>query len=316
METEKMKLFLQLQCCTLVLFLSMLPEFDVVQMFTGVDMNIANVICRWLGMIGVGFILFKLYTFYTKEGTPLPNVLLITVGGGLLLSLVAVFTAQWLEYVALIALGVGLFLSPKYLEIDFINPSIKGAYLILLAVILHAYTGINDSIAVSIAGLTGLIIYIIALGKLKTSLDINGITGADKLKTAAILGIVAIILSIIPLISIIGGILAIVAFFLEFMGYGWFMKSDSVGIEGQEGAKKLRWSMIILLVAAIFGIIPFIGSKIEGILTLISFIFIYQGWNNMIFGIYNKSNRAIENIESVESIIIEDNIEAIDSTDN
>ena len=74
--------------------------------------------------------------------------------------------------------------------------------------------------------------YWIGLGKIRTSLDSVGEQGVSKLKIAVILGLVGVIIGWIPLIGgIIGGILAILAFVFEFMGYGLLKGSNAIGNE-------------------------------------------------------------------------------------
>ena len=142
-----------------------------------------------------------------------------------------------------------------------------------------------------IAALVGLIMYWIGLGKIRTSLDSVGEQGVSKLKIAVILGLVGVIIGWIPLIGgIIGGILAILAFVFEFMGYGLLKGSNAIGNEGQIGAGKLRTSMIILLAATVIGFIPGLGI-VEKILSIIAVWFVFQGWSLILSGMETRAER-------------------------
>ena len=198
---------------------------------------------------------------------------------------------SWLEYIAIILLLAALYLCKESLGIEWSNRGSQGAYFILLAVLLHVYNSIGDTMMTGIAALVGLIMYWIGLGKIRTSLDSVGEQGVSKLKIAVILGLVGVIIGWIPLIGgIIGGILAILAFVFEFMGYGLLKGSNAIGNEGQIGAGKLRTSMIILLVATVIGFIPGLGI-VEKILSIIAVWFVFQGWSLILSGIETRAER-------------------------
>lgn len=291
METERMKKFLQLQCCVLLLLLTLLPEFSLLSLFGGIDINIPVFCCKIGGIIGGGMALYAFYQMAGQEKTSLPTPFLISscAGIGLVLLTMIPSIPSWLEYVALAALAVTLFLSKSSLNIQWNTLAPQGSYLVLLAVVLHLFNGVNDTTMTKIAAMVGLVIYLIGLGKMKSALDELGMKGASKLTIAVIFGLIAIPFSWIPLVgSFICGILGIIAFFFEFMGYGLLKNSESVGNEGRIGAGKLRISMIVLLIGAIIGFIPIIGSKIEAFISLVALWMIFQGWTKIVIGVSQK----------------------------
>lgn len=161
----------------------------------------------------------------------------------------------------------------------------RGTYLVLMAILLRVYDSIGDTTVTGIAALIGLVLYIVGLGKLKANLDAKGAQGISRLKVAIILGIVAIIFGWIPLLgSIVAGILFIIGFIFEFLGYSAMKQSASLGFEGQQGAGQLRISMIILLVGAIVDLIPFTGMVV-GFISLVALWLIFKGWNMILSGI-------------------------------
>lgn len=287
METKRMKTFLQLQCSVLLLLLTLLPEFSLMQLFGGFDLNIPVFCCKVIGIVGSSMALYQFYQRAQQEKHSLPLPFLCCACGGIGLVVLTMFAdlPSWVEYVALAGLAVTLFLSKSSQNIHWNSIATQGSYFVLLAVVLHVFNGINDTMMTKIAALIGLVIYLIGLGKMKSALDHPGMQGAGKLRIAVIIGLVAIPFGWIPLIgSIICGILGIIAFIIEFMGYGLLKHSESIGTVGKSGANQLRISMIILLIATAIGLIPLIGSKIEAFISLAALWLVFQGWSKIVLG--------------------------------
>jgi len=285
-ELTKKKQFLQLQFSLVLIACSLLPDFgNMVTAAVGLGgLSIPVIVARVVGIVFGGW---ALYNFYQATGSKLPMPFLCSVGGGLVLTLITLIpgTPMWLDYIALIALLLGLWVCKSSLGIEWKTISSQGAYLILIACLLNCYHAVDPKIMTSITSLAGLIIYLIGLGKLKQSLDAEGMTGASRLKIAVWLGIVAAIFGIIPLLgAIIAGIIGIIAFIFEFLGYSSLMKSDPLHQLGRDGAKTLRISMIIMVIATLIGIFPLTGIVV-GIITLVALWFIYKGWTNILFGL-------------------------------
>lgn len=291
MDTNKTKTFLQLQCCMLLLFLLQLPEFDIKQIVSGMSFDVPSIICKWVVSIALGYVLYKIKGEYKKMDKPAPPIIMAAGITAILCTIMPMLGSlsgedfDWMEYFVLIAAGITLYMAPKCLEIEIKNEAVQGAYLIFIAIITHAYLGINDCIAARIMGIVGLVFYIKGLKKLKSALDANGTTGADKLKTAVILALIAVAIAWIPLLGWVAGILSIIAFIMEYSGYGWFTKSDSVSIIGQKGAKNVQWAMIILLIGELIDFLPVVGGTIFAVLSIPAIWFLYSGWSKLIYGI-------------------------------
>lgn len=281
----KKKQFLQLQFSLLLLICSLLPDFgSVLSAAFGLGgISFTVIIARLIGLVFGGW---ALYNFYQAKGGKLPTPFLCGVGGGLALTLITLIpgTPVWLDYIALIVLAFGIYVCKTSLDVNWRTTSSEGAYFILIACLLNCYHAVDPKISTSIAALVGLIIYLIGLGKLKQSLDAEGMKGASRLKIAVWLGIVATCIGMIPLLGIVGGIFAIVAFVFEFLGYTSLKQSDPLHQEGRDGAVKLRISMIIMLVASVIGLFPLTGLVV-GIIALVALWFIYQGWTKILFGL-------------------------------
>lgn len=290
---ERISKFLQLQFCMLLLLLTALPEFNLLSSLLGFNFDIPKFACKVLGLIGGGMAFYYFYKDAQSKSQQLPTPFLVTAIGGMALILLSMIPGipSWLEYIAIILLLAALYLCKESLGIEWSNRGSQGAYFILLAVLLHVYNSIGDTMMTGIAALVGLIMYWIGLGKIRTSIDSVGEQGVSKLKIAVILGLVGVIIGWIPLIGgIIGGILAILAFVFEFMGYGLLKGSNAIGNEGQIGAGKLRTSMIILLAATVIGFIPGLGI-VEKILSIIAVWFVFQGWSLILSGMETRAER-------------------------
>ena len=297
-KTKKMQ-FLQLQFCTLLVICTLLPDFSSIagDMIMGAlgggssswltGPGAIVVICKIIGLIGA---CMAAYAFYQQMKDSLSPVFMGALGGGLALATLTLIPGipGWLDYIALIALLVAFFMAKGNLGITWNSFGGQGAYLILLAVLLHVYHGIDDKVMVGIAALIGLVVYLIGLGKLGMSMDADGSKGVSILKIAVWIGIVAVIFGWLPLVGgIIAGILGLIAFIIEFLGYSDLRKSDVIQAEGREGASKLRLSMIIMVVAVFIGLFPLTGL-VESILSLAALWFVFKGWTMIFAGLEYK----------------------------
>lgn len=284
MKNEALKNFLKVQSCTLILVLALLPEFDLLSMLTGIDFNVAMLICKLICIIGIGLSLYKLCQEKQATQAPLPISYLVTNGGGAALALLSLIPSMpdWFSYLALIALAVSLFLGTKTWEIRWKQLHSQGAYLVLLAVLIHLFHFVNDTMATTLAAFVGLIIYLMGLSKMKQSLDPAGQDAVGKLRIAVFIGIAALVFDLIPLMGWLSIILAVAAFVLEFMGYGKLQTSTLIGIEGANGAGRLRNSMIVMAIAALVG---FLSDSVASFITLLALLMAFSGWTQIIMGI-------------------------------
>lgn len=291
MNTTRMKNFLQLQCCMLVALLSVLPQFDLVAAIIGFDLNLMIILCKLVAVIGGGLALYRLNQIMNTEGKNTPVLFLALAGLGLLIVLISIAPVLpvYVEYLAVILLGIALYMSKTVCGITWQKEAMRGAYLILLALCLHVFNGIDNTTMTKIGALVGLVLYILGLGVMKNSLDAAGVQGCDKLKIAVILSLVSIVVDWIPLFGWLATVLLIIAFAFEYMGYGLLKTSSSLGTGGQNGAGKLQISMIVLLIGAVLGFIPIIGSIFEGIAGLVALLLIFIGWSNILLGMETET---------------------------
>lgn len=284
MRKNVLKNLLLLQSSALLLILTLLPEFDLISMMTGIDLNFPVLICKLIGTGGVGIGLFTLSKQKQAANENLPIPLFALYGGGALLALLSLIPSfpGWLSYVGLAMLAIALFIGKGSQISQWKQLASGGAYLILLAVIMHVFTFINNTTATTTAALVGLIMYFIGLGKLQIGMDTAGSAGVGKLKIAIIIGIVSVVFDYIPLMGWLSTILAVAAFIFEFLGYGLLKSSATIGGEGKEGANMLRNSMVVLMVSAL---VSFLSDTVAGILAIVALLMVFNGWSKILFGL-------------------------------
>ena len=143
-EFTKKKQFLQLQFSLVLLVCSLLPDFgNMVSSALGFGgLSVSVIVAR---LIGIAFGGWALYNFYQSTGGKLPTPFLCGVGGGLALTLITLIpgTPMWLDYIALIALAFGLWVCKASLGVEWRTVSSEGAYMILIACLLHCYHAIR-----------------------------------------------------------------------------------------------------------------------------------------------------------------------------
>lgn len=285
-EMTRKKLFLQLQFSMLMLACSMLPDFgNLVSELLGFGgLSFAVIIARLAGLVFGGL---AFYNYYQAVGGRIDNLFYGTVGGGMLLTLASLIPGipSWFDYIVMAVLFAGMYVCKNCLQVEWKSLGSQGAYLILLACLLHLYHNIDPKISTAIAAIVGFIVYLVGLSKLKGGLDDVGRKGVVRLQIAIALGIVSALFGIIPLLGLVlGGIFGLAGLVFEFLGYTSLMKSDPLHDEGREGARKLRLSMILLIVATFFSFFPLTGI-IVAIITICALWFVYQGWTKILFGL-------------------------------
>jgi hypothetical protein len=188
---------------------------------------------------------------------------------------------------------------------------------ILVGNMLTAYSGIGEGWSAKVIVFFGLILFFVGLIRLKSDLDEKGASGVSKLIWAAILGIIANIFSLIPIVGIIpAGITNLIAFILQLVGIVNLKHSEKLGKSRTIGANILLLALTLMILAGIFKIVPFVGGTIKTVLSFIAFVLIPFGWikiqeaivekilstsSNMSSEVgYQPKNRIIEGTNSID----------------
>lgn len=158
--------------------------------------------------------------------------------------------------------------------------SIIGGFISAIAVLSAVSGGATWYIyVVPILTVVGYVYYFLGLGDLHKEFEGDTADNIKKIRTAAILNIVAALCSMIPVAGgIIGGIINLVAFIMCIMAYGR-LRVDA-NFPGRDGMKTLYTTAILQIIAAVLSIIPLINI-IGAILAIIAFIMFIVGWNKV-----------------------------------
>lgn len=150
---------------------------------------------------------------------------------------------------------------------------------ILVGNMLATYSSIGEGWSAKLTAFFGLILFFVGLLQLKEFLDEKGASGVSKLIWAAILGIIANIFSLIPIVGgIPAAIINLIAFILQVVGLVNLKHSEKLGKIGASGVNILLVAIILMIFAGIFRIIPFVGTTIKSGISFVAFIIIPFGW--------------------------------------
>ena len=159
------------------------------------------------------------------------------------------------------------------------SKSITSVTFILVGNMLLTYNSIGTGWTATSTSIFGLILFFIGLSRLKSFLDEPGQSGISKLIWATIIGVIATLLSFIPLVGTIpAGILNLIAFILQIVGLLKLKNSVTLGEMGAGGVNYLLMAMVLMVIASVLGMVPFAGDYIKSAISFVAFILIPFGW--------------------------------------
>lgn len=131
----------------------------------------------------------------------------------------------------------------------------------------------------SLAVIAGYVLFYIGLNKWRAIADGADSQAINKLRIAALLTMIAVVVAFIPGIGWIASpVLELVAVILMLMGYSALKKSATMPEGAAKGARKLYTAQVLNIVACVLGFIPVIGWIVAPILELIAFFKVLGGW--------------------------------------
>lgn len=136
------------------------------------------------------------------------------------------------------------------------------------------------NLLLGLAILAGYILFFLGLKDFRGVVNTADVPAVGKIYTAVILNIVGYFLKLIPVISIVGGILNLVAFILMLIGFAALKNSTTFPGLARTGASKLFVAMILSLVGAVLGWIPVIGI-LGAICNIVAFVMTILGWKSI-----------------------------------
>lgn len=150
---------------------------------------------------------------------------------------------------------------------------------ILSGSLLQIFNGIDFGFISALIAMMGFGLYFYGLSNLKPLIDAHGQSAITLLSVGAVIGSIGALIDLIPFI---GGIIAMVfyliAFIVELIGLIQFKSSRTFGSTGKSGFNFLILGMVMISLQILMNIIPFIGSYIASIFTLLAIILILLGW--------------------------------------
>ena len=156
--------------------------------------------------------------------------------------------------------------------------AIKPITLILVGNMLTVFNSIGNGWATSVVAILGFVLFFIGLGQLKDEMDEIGQGAIKLLITASIIGVIGLVISFIPLVGIVAGIIYLAAYIIELIAFIKLKKSTTLGDPGKAGVNLLFIALIVTLVGGVFGLLPVVGGIISTIISLAAFILILYGW--------------------------------------
>ena len=131
----------------------------------------------------------------------------------------------------------------------------------------------------SLAIIAGYVLFYIGLNKWRGVADAADTQAINRLRIAALLTMIAVVVVYIPGIGWIAApILELVAVILMLLGYSALKQSTTVPEGAAKGAGKLYTAQSLSIIAVVIGWIPVIGWVVAPILELIAFFKVLGGW--------------------------------------
>jgi len=149
---------------------------------------------------------------------------------------------------------------------------------ILAGSLLQMFNGVGSSWTATLAAIFGIILFFMGLKKLNDVLDEAGRGAVKMLNISIIIGIVGLVIDLLPGFGLFASIIFVVAFVFELIGFIKLKSSVSIGEVGKSGVTFLLAAMALAILTSIIGIVPFLGSVVGSVLSLVALIFVFFGW--------------------------------------
>ncbi len=156
---------------------------------------------------------------------------------------------------------------------------ITSVTLILTGSILSALNTIGTSWASVLASIAGFIFLFVGLTRFKPLLNEKGQDAVKLLIIAAITGIVGMLLNLIPDLNILASIIYLAVFIIELFGFLRLKESNLCrNSTGRQGVNLILISMVTMILAVLFNLIPYAGQALTSLVALFSLILLISGW--------------------------------------
>lgn len=306
---EKERNYFLLQSCLIVLLLSLLHDFDMTILTKETSSCINGVRTSSLysiNFIQLGAMLGAFIAIKPLINKQMSNILVVTTLLGIFLTFLSFFSSN-LSFLALIAFVIAIVVARQQLEVELSETGL-GIFYVMMGMLVNLYTKVNGSLLTSIVSIAAFIYVLKGIKLLVPTMDLVGKEAFEKLRIGALLGLVAAVLGIIPLVGAFSGIVGLAAYFFYLLAFYHLKGSKTIGIEGVQGANLLFLSTILNIFGAVFIFTTFLGGILS--FSLIPHFFLFSsvffsillgtavlvltfiGWSKIYIGIkrYNKAN--------------------------
>lgn len=166
---------------------------------------------------------------------------------------------------------------------DFFEDSLDFLELFASGSVESVASDIAVSVTIFLLTVIAYITYMCGLGSFakvqKTEWDARGVR---RVRSGLVWSFVAMLFAYIPLVGwLLGFIFSIVAFFVMLGGYNRLRKSSTFPKMARLGASLLFAALFVELLGDILGLLPFIGSLLQGILCLVVVFMVLSGWKKI-----------------------------------
>lgn len=158
------------------------------------------------------------------------------------------------------------------------NQTIISVTYILGGELLQLANGVGSSWASAVASIIGFILFLNGLTRLQDGLDPVGRSAAAMLRIAAVIGALASLIDVIPLLGILASLGYMAAFGIQFLGFVKLKNSNSLNALGQGGVSLLLLAMGLGFAQALLFMIPILGGYIAPPVALAALLAALFGW--------------------------------------
>ena len=159
--------------------------------------------------------------------------------------------------------------------------SSKAVTYILTGTILSFFTNVAEGWSSAVLSILGFIWVFVGYQKLGTSPDTAVVAASKLLKIAAVMGVVASILDLIPLVGIFANVVFIVVLVIEIIGLFKFRGAVSIGSTGKSGITLILVGIVFSIISSLTAFVPFIGGSVASFIIILSILFTFYGWTKV-----------------------------------
>ena len=170
-----------------------------------------------------------------------------------------------------------------------LKPTLQSITYIIMGELIQLAGAISDGWVSTLTIIFGIYLFFSGLSKLKSGLDTAGQSGVGWLIIASIVSVVGSLIDFIPLMGLFASLVYMIAFVLQILGFIQLKKSKSIGEIGRGGVSLLFASMGLAILGTLFGILPFVGGVMQGMVGFGALVCAVYGWLRIQEGLVDET---------------------------